>query len=212
MPKTLKDEEGNDIEVETAEEVSARIESERQAAADEAKAEAEQEKQEALAAKEQELTEAKDQLKKFEDKEYNFSKLRNKTEKEESELKTTVKKLEETVEQLKVQPVNDLKDNFINQHIGADTELKDKFEHFYKKLSNGAQTKEETASALKESLILASQGRQPGNFIDRAIPTGGNPGFSSDAGPSQAEVEFGHALGVSEDDRKKYGKGKTKLF
>ncbi len=97
MPKTLKDEEGNDIEVETAEEVQARIESERQEAAEAAKAEAEA----AIAEKETALAEAQEKLKKFEDKDYNFNKLRNKTEKGEAELKATIDKLSQDVESLK---------------------------------------------------------------------------------------------------------------
>jgi DNA repair exonuclease SbcCD ATPase subunit len=201
MPTILKDAEGNDIEVETADEVNARIESERQLAADEARATLEAEKEQALQEKEAELLEAQEKLKKLEDKDYNFSKLRNKTEKDETELKKTLEKLSQEVSELKGLPVQQQKDLFVNTHIGADQELKDKFEHYYTRLGKDAKTNEERAAALKESLILASGKEQGSSFISKAIPTSGNPHIPSGDEPSDEAKELGKAFGVTDKDR-----------
>jgi DNA repair exonuclease SbcCD ATPase subunit len=212
MPTILKDADGNDIEVETADEVNARIESERQLAADEARATLEAEKEQALQEKEAELLEAQEKLKKLEDKDYNFSKLRNKTEKDETELKKTLEKLSQDVSELKGLPVQQQKDSFVDTHIGSDQELKDKFEHYYTRLGKDAKTNEERAAALKESLILAGGTQQGASFIARAIPTAGNPNIPTGDEVSQEAKEFGAALGVSDEDRKKYGSGSINLF
>ena len=174
---------------------------------------------EAVKGKDEELAKAKQELEKLQKQERNFEKLRKIAEDKEGkedEYKTTLTKLQEEINAIKQKPFEDLKGTFVEKNIGADQELKDKFDHYYKKLSDGATSEAEVNAALRAAYSAATDGtKQPdmgGGVVNTkpGIPSGG---AGSGNQPSEASQGFAKAFGLKDADKEKYGKDdKVNLF
>jgi len=199
MPEIIKKEDGTEVEVFTAEEL--------QTKAEEA-AQIERERLEAEHKTEKEELERK--LKGFEDKDYNFNQLRNKTAKENEEkdkILEELKKVNDKINNVEQQPIKKAKEDFIALNkIAGDKELSDKFEHFYSLMASSAKTPDEVTAACIGALAAATGGQKQPSLDGLMVGTRFTPLNKSDGAVSQASVEIGNALGVSDEDRKKYGK------
>lgn len=210
MSIKVKQEDGSEIEAFTAEELAAKSKEVSEAAVT---AEAERLKAEhesALLEKDEALNEAKDKLKKAEDKETNFKALRDKAEKggkekseEEKKNAEDLKALQETVQQIQKQPFETAKTNFIKNNVGADKELGEKFDFFYKKLSTGVKSVEEQQVALESAMTLAT-GKPYESGSGGMTRTSVNADFGGiNAKPESKDSQnFGTLLGITADDKK----------
>lgn len=207
MPQTITLEDGTEQEVFTQEEVEAKAAEVAEAKVAEAKSEVET----ILAEKEAELQ-------KLKDKEYNFNNLRNKTEKTDEEKAEVLKKAEEleksisemqtTIAEVQKQPLEAAKSQFIANNIGADKDLKEKFDFFYEKLGKDAKTMDEVNQALAGAFNAAAGGARQPDFTGRAVHTSVSDNFAgmNDAGhETEASQAFGQMLGLSKEDKKNFG-------
>ena len=212
MPIKVKQEDGTEVDAFTAEELETQKKEATEAAVT---AEAERLKTEheaELLGKDEALKEAQDKLKKAEEKELNFNKLRKKTEKteeekaEEKKVADDVKALRETVAEIQKAPFETAKANFEKVNVGADKDLKEKFDFFFKKLGAGVKTVEEQQIALESAMTLAT-GKPFESGSGSMTRTSVDPGFGGEKGKqeSQDSINFGSLLGVSAEDKKKYG-------
>lgn len=207
MPQTITQEDGTEVEVFTQEEVEAKAAEVAEAKVAEAKSEAEV----VLAEKESELQ-------KLKDKEMNFNNLRNKTEKSDEEKAEVLRKAEEleasitemkgTIAEVQRQPLEAAKSQFITNNIGADKDLKEKFDFFYEKLGKDAKTMDEVNQALAGAFNAAAAGTRQTDFTGRQVHTSVSDNF---AGMNDTSVEsedsqaFGQMLGLSKEDKKNFG-------
>jgi len=216
--------EGVETEVFTTEEVTAQAEAKAKEIADAKVAEETErlntEHESALLERDEALKEAQEKLEKAEKKELNFNALRKKTEKtdeqkaEEKKVADDVKALRETVAEIQKQPFESAKASFVKNNIGADKELGEKFDFFFKKLGTGVKSVEEQQIALESAMTLATgkpyeagHGRMTGVSVD--------PGFGGERGKqeSQDSQNFGALLGLTPEDKKKYAvTGTVPLF
>lgn len=212
MPKTIKDEEsGEEIEVYSKEELEAAAE----AKAAEERERLEAEKEEALEAANAEKEELETKLKKFEDKDYNFSKLREKKNKNEDgesqeEIQKKIDELNQKIDAIGNQSKEDTLNDFIKNKVGEDKETKEKFDYYYKRLGSDAKSKEEIQKAATEALQLATGGSYQPDRDQSMHSVGANQNYrqQNTGEPSEQAKEIGSKLGVSDEDRKKYGKKK----
>ena len=217
MPIKVKQEDGSEIDAYTAEELAAQTEAKSKEASDAAVA-AETERlktvhEAELLEKDEALKEAQDKLDKAAAKELNFKALREKNEKgskeksdEEKKVADEVKALQETVQQIQKAPFETAKSNFVKQNVGANKELGEKFDHFYKKLSVGVKSVEEQQVALESAMTLAT-GKPYEAGSGSMTRTSVDPGFGGDKGgvESQDSQNFGALLGLKPEDKKTYG-------
>ena len=214
MPIKVKQkaEDGTEVEVDafTAEELEEQKKTASEAAvtaeADRLKTEHEAE----LLEKDEALKEAQDKLQKAADKELNFKKLREKQEgKSEDEKKVAdeVKAMKETLAEIQKAPFETAKADFLKNNIGADKELGEKHDFFFKKLSAGAKTMDEYRIALESAFTLATGGTRQPNTSGAMLRTSVDPGFGGDKGgvESQDSQNFGALLGLKPEDKKTYG-------
>lgn len=208
MPRVVTLEDGTEIEVFTQEEVDANaaeklaIETER----------LETEKQEALDALTAEKTAAEEELQKLRNKEMNFEHVRKKAEGKEVEVSEDIKKqidsLNERINSLADRPKQDIKQDFVAQYLKGDKEQTDRFEYYYSRLGAEATTKEEVLKAAHEALVLATGGEYKPDVTSGMYSTGVNQNYrNTPTGEvSEASKEIGNLFGITEADRKKYGK------
>lgn len=202
----IKNEAGEEIDVLTQEEADALVA--QKAAEVEAAKQAELDN---LAAEKATIEE---ELGKFRNKDYNFEALRNKAEnkgKTEEELKKQIEDINKRLESVAQQPILDTKADFVRMNIGDDKEKSDLFEYYYKKLGADAKTRGEVIKASQEALALATNGAyKPGD--GNAISTGISHNYRDESKKETSETSkaIGSLLGITEEDRKKYGKKGTK--
>lgn len=203
MPIKVTQEDGTEIEALTQEEASAL---------------AEQKANEAAAAKEAELSavhaaekeKIEAELAGLRDKDYNFQQLRQKAENKglnEEETKAQIATLTARLDEIARQPVLDTKEEFIKSKIGDDKEKRELFDHYFSRLGADAKSKEEVLRASEEALVLASKGEyKPGE--SQLYSTGVNQNYrnTTPGVVSEESREIGNLLGVTDEDRKKYGK------
>lgn len=227
MPKTIKQDDGTEIEVFTAEEVKAQVESQTSelldAKLEEERARLEAEKETELLEKDEDLANTKAELEKLRKKDMNFEALRkSKTlspEQEEAAKKTAeeLSKLQETVAQIQKQPLEAAKAQFVANNIGTDKDLIETFDFFYKKLSAGAKTLDEVNTALVAAFNATTAGtRQPSDSRITRVGVNDNYHSLNVEAESEASREFGAMLGLSPEDKKTYGgsvnTGRVNLF
>lgn len=227
MPQTIKQDDGTEIEVFTADEVKAQVESQASDLLDERleeeKTRLAAEKEIELLEKDEALANTKAELEKLQKKDMNFEALRkSKTlspEQEEAAKKTAeeLSKLQETVAQIQKQPLEAAKSQFIANNIGTDKDLNETFDFFYKKLSAGAKTLDEVNTALVAAFNAATAGtRQPNDSRITRVGINDNYHSLNVEAESEASREFGAMLGLSPEDKKTYGgtinSGKVNLF
>lgn len=212
MPTTIKDADGNDVEMFSAAEAAEQAEAK---AKEIAEAQVQQERERlnteheaAILDRDEKLADAQEKLEKAQAKELNFKALREKTgkDKPEADEKTTkeIAELRETVAAIQKQPFEQAKTAFLQNNIGSDKDLGEKFELFFKKLSAGAKTVEEYTVALDSSLLLASGGIRQPNRDGGMVRTSVNPNFSGDGQKveTQDSQNFGTLLGINAEDKK----------
>lgn len=195
----VKQEDGTEIEVFSQEEADQRAAEAAEAARKEAQEAAELEK-----------AELAEKLKKFEDKEYNFSQLRKKKEKEEGkddELINKVTGLTQEVENLKKQPFEKAKSDFIASNgIEGDKELKEKFDHFYAPLAATAKSEADHKAALAGAFAAATGGSRQPDFSGMMVSTRVTPPSNGGNKSSEAGRHFANVFGNTPTDLEKYGK------
>lgn len=221
MPQTIKDADGNDVEVFSADEAAAQVQEKVDAAVAAAKEAHELEKEELenkALEKDEALADAQEKLKKAEEKELNFKALRDKSGKPDKEAlekaqaaTDEVKAIKETLAEIQKQPFETAKATFIKNNIGADKELGEKYDFFFKKLSVGAKTMEEFNIALASAFTLATGGAKQPNLDSRIIITGVNDNFdgSGNKAETQDSQNFGALLGLTADDKKQFAPSKN---
>lgn len=191
----IKQEDGSEIEVFTQEELNAKAEE----AAEAARKETEAEK-----------SELEDKLKKLQDKEFNFNQLRSKTEKgnEAAEkLASEIEVLKQQIGEVKQQPFVKAKEEFVTKNVGADEELKKKFEFFFEPLASKAKTQEDYNAALAGAFAAATGGTRQPSFEGLMVSTRVTPPSSGgNEQESEASKTFANAFGITSEDKKKYGK------
>lgn len=222
MPQKITQADGTEIEVFTKEELETQAKEQAENLVAEERQKLEKEKTELATSKselEEQLADAKDKLQKLEDKDHNFEQLRkknNKDDEQKTELAKTVESLQKQISEIAKAPFATAKDSFIANNIPAEKkELKEKFDHYMGKLGEGVKTVEQMQAAMKEALILAGQGDSVSiNADGKMIVT--NPGLNLDKSQSgeqtEAGREFAQAFGITEEDRKKHGGSKVKLW
>ena len=203
---TLED--GTEVDVFTQEEVDA-IAQEKLAAETER---IEAEKQEALEALAAEKAAAEEELQKLRNKEMNFEHVRKKAEGKEVEVSEDIKKqietLNERINSLADQPKQDIKKDFISQYLNGDKEQTERFEYYYARLGAEAKTKEDVLKAANEALTLASNGAYKPDTASGMYSTGVNQNYRNTPTNeiSEESKEIGKLFGITEEDRKKYGR------
>jgi hypothetical protein len=164
------------------------------------------------------LAEKEEELQKLKDKEFNFNSLRNKTEKTDEEKAEIARKAEEleksisdmqtTIAEVQKQPLEAAKSQFVNNNIGADKDLKEKFDFFYAKLGADAKNMDQVNEALAASFNAATGGARQPDFTGRAVHTSVNSDFSgmgNSKHESESSQKFGELLGLTPEDKKTYG-------
>lgn len=210
MPIKVKQEDGTEVDALTPDEANdlaeKRVQEERE--------KIEEEKQAEIDALEAEKVKNEEELEKLRNKDMNFENLRRKSESKEDkekkaeDLEGQIATLNKKIDELAEQPKNDIKEEFIIKNIGEDAEKKKMFEHYYAQLGSEAKTKTEILKAAADALTLAG-GVNPDAGDDSAMFSIGadqNYRQTRTGEPSEESKEIASKLGLSEEDRKKYGK------
>lgn len=181
MPQKITDENGDEIEVFTAEELNAQKEEaiEKYKEENPDKTEELTKIQEEMSAKDKELEELKKQIEGISDKDRNFAALRKKVQDKEKEVEDLKGTIDEKIGAVKKEVLDTvMKDHYeseINRLAGDDKELKDKIELQYKRLTDTAGTKDEISKKLNDAFILAT-GKTKESFDSSAFSSGGVSG------------------------------------
>lgn len=212
MPYKITNEDGDEVDAYSEEELQ-------NLATEKALAEAERiesEKKEEFEKLSSELAQKESELEKLRSKEMNFEHVRKKAEGKEvqvsDEIKSQIEELNSKIEALAAQPKSDVKNDFMKAYISEDDkEKRDKFDYYYAKLGSDAKTKEEVLKASEEALALATNGDfKPSD--SRMYSTAPSLNYRNEAPKviTEAAKEIGNALGITEEDRKKYTKKEGK--
>jgi uncharacterized phage infection (PIP) family protein YhgE len=225
MPKKIRTEEGEELEVYTQEE----IDNARDNAIEEYKQEnpgnAEEVKklQEQLDTKTEELENAKAQFEDLDDKDKNFAKMREKVKKLEQENENLTKRIDETVGSIQNKFETNQLSNTISQLAGNDEELAKEIKEHYENTLKGVKVEkpEDFEKKVKHAYTLAtgrrieesqSQGSQPFNVgqtpgainpmrIGNSANKKGGEGISD-----EAKDMARNRLGLTDEDIEKYDK------
>lgn len=218
---------GVEQEVFTSEEVTAQAEAKAKEASDAAVA-AEQERlkdehEADIAAREEASAADKVELEKLRKKDLNFEKLRNSktlTPEQEAEAKRVaddLKKTNDRLDAIEKQPFETALSTFKNNNIGADKDLAEKFDFFFKKLSSGAKTLVEHETALTAAFLASTGGTRQPNTSSQMVRTSVDDGFGGEKGKteSQDSQNFGALLGLTPEQKKQFApiaKGTVPMF
>lgn len=203
MSQTIKDADGNDIEVFSNDE----LEAQKQEAIEQYKAE-NPDKTDELTALQAELAEKEDLLAKAGDKDKNFVALRKAKEDAEKKVEDILKGVDEKLKTAKKEilegVMQDHKNDTLKVLSGGDAELEKKLEYHYKRLGDVASTKEEITNKLKDAYVLATK-QEAGDISGTVLGSGGvgrlniksnSPKFSPE------EKELGAKFGLTDEDLK----------
>jgi hypothetical protein len=197
---------GKEVEQEVF--TQAELEEKANAKAEEAKAAVEAEKQVEI----DRLNEEKAALEEAaSDKDKNWAELRKKADSkggDTSELKKQMDTITQRLEEIGQQPIKSAKDTFVSNNLPEDKDKREKFDYYYKKLSEGMTKPEEHKKAMEEALALVLPGQKP-NLDYQLSGTRISSDFGKPANTgerSETNKAFSKAFGLSEEDHKKYGK------
>lgn len=199
--KTIKDEDGNEVEVYDATQV------------EEALKETEQKFGEEKGTLEKNLKEATEKLEKVDEKDKDFSELRDAKEKLEKDLKSkedehekTIKDLNSKLGEQEGKEMEDYTNKAIELYVGDDKDTKDKIdfhiENSLKSMPRG--TKEEVDALLKSAFTLAT-GQQDDDKISNVLSSAGDGGSGGSGGGTKVKpelVEAGKNFGLNDEDFK----------
>ena len=204
MPQTIKDAEGNDVEVFSAEELEAK----QQEAIEAFKIE-NPDKTAELAELQEKVRETEEKLAKVGDKDYNFKALEKSKNDAEKKLEDFTRGIDEKINTVKREVLEgvmqDHKNDTLKALSGGDAELEKKIEFHYKRLGDVASTKTEISNKLKDAWVLATTKEPDG--MNASIYGSGNVGRininSQSSKFSAEEKELGAKFGLNEADFKK---------
>ncbi len=202
MSQTIKDAEGNDVEVFTADE----IEAQKEAAIEQYKID-NPDKTDEISDLQTKLQEAEEKLTKANDSDKNFAALRKSKDEAEKKLEDFTKEIDGKISKVKMEVLEgvmqDHKNDTMKVLSGGDPELEKKIEYHYKRLGDVAGTKEEITNKLKDAYVLATKQESGSNFSNTVLGSGGvgrikfnstNPKFSTE------EKELGAKFGLTDKD------------
>lgn len=200
MPQIIQNEQGEDVEVFTAEE----LEAQKTAAIEEFKT--------ANPDKGEELTKLQEELEKLKAKDLNFGNLREQKEAAEKKVADLLAEVDEKIGVAKKEVLESVLKDHYNETLkgltGDDAELQKKIELQYNRLTDPASTKEEVARKLRDAWVLATQVEGPGALNSLSVSSANLsriPMQSSDKKLTPEEKELGSKFGLSDEDLKKYG-------
>jgi len=198
MSEIITREDGTEIEVFTQEEVE-----EQNANVLETYKTENPDKSEEMETLKKELEEKQAELEKIGNKDQNFKRLRDQKSELEEKLEKATGEMSEKLEAAITNLAGDKKADIINSLVGDDEELKKKVFFHYNRIKDEAKTKEEISAKVNDAYFLATKQEAPsGNFISSA----GAGNVKSKAQITPGEKEIGDALGITDEDRKKYSK------
>ena len=210
MSQTIKDNDGNEIEVFTQEEIEAK----QQEALEAFKAE-NPDKSAELAELQEKLRETEEKLAKADDKTTNIGALRKAREDAEKKLTDFDAKLEEKINTVKREVIEGVNKDFYADNIkalsGDDTELQKKIEHEYNTTLKGVipSSKAEISEKLNKAYILAG-GEKDYDALSSSVISSGGVGRLNIKSTSQKlspeEKAIGANFGLNKADFDKYGK------
>lgn len=193
MSTKIKNEDGTETEVFTAEEVQAQATAQVTSAVEAAKTEAAAQ----LQVKEAELA-------KLKEKEMNFGQVK----KSEEDKAKEVEKLQSEITNLKGVVVDNFKNDLIKRYAGTDAELAKKIEAEYKTFTGEAVTNDEIALRMERAAKLVGV-QAPSSAANNAFGSVGGRGqgnLGQEAIVIAPEVKaVGAKMGLTEADYKKYG-------
>ena len=200
----FKNEDGTEVEALTAEEVEAKLATERASAL----AEAEKNFNEQKDIIEAEKAELEERIKGIDNKDQNFKVLKEALDKKTDEIKTLGTKIEDEGKKIRSEIV---RDDLIEKLSRGNKELEKKIKLNFDETLKGveAKTPEEIKSKMDSAYKLSIDSTGP-NPIDVAINGSGGAGFrpitnnNDKVEISETEKSLGKKFGISEDDYKKY--------
>lgn len=202
MPLKVQNEDGTETEVYTQEELDAKAQEEADRVAAEKQAEIDRIAEEKAALEEKN--------KKLEDKDYNFKKLREQKEGVVgAEVLEKLNAMEQTIKSVQEQPKNEIKEEFIKHNIGEDKEKRELFDYYFNRLIEDNPSKEQIIKAGNEAMTLISGGSFTPSASGGMFSTGASPNYRESAPSgevSEQSKQIGSHFGITEEDRKKYGK------
>lgn len=219
MPQTIKQEDGTEVEVFTAEELAAKADEKAREIAASEREELEKRHQEEkseletqISEKDKALEESAEKLKKLEDKDFNFEQLRKakglspEQEAEAKKVASEVTELRKTVDALKTQPLETAKSTFLESNFAPDDkDGREVFENYYKKLSSGATSLKEVNSALVAAFNATTGGTKPINNAAMLRTGVSEQMFNERSNDNPVSAEIASALGLNPEDKKTYG-------
>lgn len=148
------------------------------------------------------------ELEKEKAKEKNFKALRDsKGGPVPEELTKKIEDISKELAELKQQPIKSVVGNFKKNNYGEDKDLNTKFDHYFDKLGKDAKTEEEILKAATDAHALVSGGQKPNtDYKMTGTRVSGDFRKPQEGQESDASKSFGQAFGLSEADKKKYGK------
>lgn len=207
MSKTIKNEDGSEEEVFTADE----IEAQKQEAIEAYKLE-NPDKTDELIAIQEEKARIEEELKGLKDKDLNFANLRKQKEGAEKKIADILGEVDNKINSVKKEVLEGVMKDHYNDTIkalaGDDEELKKKIEFNYKRLADTVTTKSEMDSKLRDAWALSTKTED--NGVNANIFASGGVGRiktkDSEKKFTQDEKEAGNKFGLSAKDFEKYGK------
>ena len=149
------------------------------------------------------LEEKEAELEKAGDKDQNFKKLRDQKGDLEEKLEKATGEMSEKLDAAITNLAGDKKADIISSLVGDDEELKKKVNFHYDRIKDEPKTKEEIKAKIDDAYFLATRQEAPtGGYISSA--GAGNVKVKEQV--SAEEKEIGNALGITDEDRKKYSK------
>lgn len=205
MSQIIKNEDGTETEVFTAEE----LEEQKQATLEAFKAE-NPDKTTEIEALEAKVAEKEEEIAKLSEKDINFTKFRTQ---QEAEVKKIKEEIETKVSLAKKEVLEGVMKDHYNETLAAlaegDKEVEKKIEHHYKRLGDTPTTKNEITNKMKDAWLLATKQPEVGALNSMVISSGGvgRLGYKGPTQPFSAEEQVLAAkFGLSAEDIKKYGK------
>lgn len=206
MSQTIKQEDGTEIEVFTADE----IEAQKQEAIEAYKSE-NPDKTDELTALQEELAKKEEALEKSKNAGANFANLRKAKEEAEKKLEDVLKGVDDKIGKVKNEVFEGVMKDHYNDTLkalaGEDAETLKKIEYHYKRLGDPVTTKSEMSNKLKDAFLLATK-KETDDALNTSVLSSGGVGRLNikPQGQKLSDVEKSVAgkLGLSEADLKKY--------
>lgn len=229
MPTFIQNSDGSQSEVFTTEELEAKVQEVSESAnkaAEEAARKAIEEFKSGLPNYDEKISELENALKEAKEKgsdssnpnhKQQIERLRKERDEALAQKDDAVKKIQEEWGTIKNSMTSEVKTELIDKLSNGNNELKEKIEFFYDNFKGDATTKQEIEQRVIYSYQLANDGAKQPNIMDNITSQSNQKGdFDHQSNskqqhkPTENEVAIGNALGISDADREKYGRGSDK--